>query len=491
MSISTRLVWVTVLLLAAPRAHSQEDPAPAPTSQPVPASQPASQPAATAPNNKDRARDARLERLERAVKEQQQSIEELKQSNEDLTDQLEEMSRPRKVFSVYGFFDFSYQNVWIPDEVIGEDIIGDGRSNFVFGNLNTYFDFQPSPSWRVLTEIRLSLNPLGDTVAFENAAAGQAYQRVDVTTTDVTHYGSQFDYGSVAIERAQIEWSRFEWLNITAGLFLTPIGIWNIDHGSPAQTRVSSPNVYVRHSRYGSFFPRRQLGLMAHGSTACHSLRLSYALTLSNGGGPVSTLNDADLDKAVGGRLELGASGEWRWKVGLSGYTGMWSDYKYVIKTTPRTDYVQEYTARYRESILGLDIALEIGDLLVNAELLANWRLYHDDYRPPSSAMGGSGTGLAADAIAIGGYANLAYRLPLSAVQLLSFVEVGYVDRNDNLDVDNICELALGFNWRIRSNVVLKLEYVWFHWPNVVGPPSIFGALGDMHGLQSQLAVAF
>jgi hypothetical protein len=483
MNTPTRLVlWVTVLLLAAPRAYAQDTPASAPASRPT--SQPATRPAA-APNKND----ARLERLERAVKDQQQSIEELKQSNEDLTDQLEEMSRPRKVFSVYGFFDFSYQNVWIPDDVIGEDIIGDGRSNFVFGNLNTYFDFQPSPSWRALTEIRLSLNPLGDTVAFENAAAGQAYQRVDVTTTDVTHYGSQFDYGSVAIERAQIEWSRFEWLNITAGLFLTPIGIWNIDHGSPAQTRVSSPNVYVRHSRYGSFFPRRQLGLMAHGSTACHSLRLSYALTLSNGGGPVSTLNDADLDKAVGGRLELGASGEWRWKVGLSGYTGMWSDYKFVIKTSPKTDYVQEYTARFRESILGVDIALDFDPLVVNAEMLLNWRRYNDDYRPPS--VTGAAGALAADAVAAGGYLNLAYRLPLSAVQLLSFVEVGYVDRNDNLDVDNICELALGFNWRIRSNVVLKLEYVWFHWPNVVGPPSVFGALGDMHGLQSQLAVAF
>jgi hypothetical protein len=483
----TMKTWSTVILasiLIASPAGAQ--PAGAPASQP--ASGPASQPAA-APAKTTLAGEARLQRLERSLKRQQGEIKELKGTSDDLSDQLEELSRPQRTFSIYGFTDINFLKLFVPDDVIGSSLMPQ-EPTFVFGNLNLYFDFTPHTSWRVLTEIRLTLNPLGDTVTYENAATGQAYERADVTTRDSLHYSSSFSLGSVAIERAQVEWMGFEWLNVTLGLFLSPIGIWNIDHGSPAQLRVASPNAYVNHRVYGAFFPERQLGLMLHGSVPLGGLRLGYALTLTNGGGPVNNLGDFDADKAVGARVQLSGSGDWRWKVGLSGYTGMWSDFKFVIQTSPKPDYVREYTVRYRESILALDTSLEAGPLLVNAELLANWRSYHDDYRPP--ALDGAGAGLAPDAISLGSYVLLGYRLPLTALNVLAFTQVGYVDRNDTTDNDDVGELALGLNWQIRANVVLKLEWVWFHWTNVqAGQLSIFSGIGDMHTLQTQLAVAF
>ena len=484
MKIRSLLFLVTFMLAARPAAAQPGQPASLPASQP--ASLPAAAPAKTAD-----ADEARLQRLEQALKRQQGEIKELKGTSDDLSDQLEELSRPQRTFSIYGFTDVNFFKIFMPEDVVGGDLIPQDPM-FVFGNLNLYFDFTPHSNWRVLTEIRLTLSPLGDTVTYENAAAGQAYERADVTTSDNLHYASNFDYGALAIERAQIEWTRFEWLSVTLGLFLSPIGIWNIDHGSPAQLRVASPNAYVDHHVFGAFFPKRQLGLMLHGNLPLGGLRLGYALTLTNGGGPVSNLNDFDADKALGGRVQLSSSGDWRWKVGISGYSGMWTDFKFAITTSPKLDYVREYTVRYRESILALDAALEVGPLIINAELLMNWRHYHDDYRPPAMAMGGAGNGLAPDAAGLGTYILLGYRLPLSALNLLAFTQVGYVNRNDTVDADNVCELALGLNWRIRSNIVLKLEWVWFHWTKTPpGQRSIFTGIGDMHGLQTQLAVAF
>lgn len=495
-----RAAWLTVsvtLCLRAPFVAAE--PAPAAASRPVPAASrptaaPASRPAPTSQTapapSLPSAKDSRLSRLERAFRKQQQQLDNLRQASEELADQVTENAGPRKTFSIYGFFDVNFLKIWIPGTTTGAQLFPQDPV-FGFGNLNLYFDFKPHSAWRVLTEIRLSLNPLNDAESYENAATGTAFKRVDVTTVDTTHYGSNFSYGSVAIERAQLEWTRYEALSLTVGLFLTPIGIWNIDHGSPAQVQVSSPFAYVNSSTYGSIFPERQLGLMLHGSVGLGELRLGYALTLSNGGGPVATLTDVDADKALGARLQLSAQGTWRWKVGVAGYTGMYSDEKIVVRTVPSLDYLREYTMRYRESILALDVSLEVGPLTFDAELLANWRRYHDDHRPPASLVGAGGSGLAADSIAAGGYAILGYWLPIESLRLLSFLSVGYISRNDTISYDNVIDLSVGLNWRIQSNVVLKVQYGWFHWTEPAERLSLFTGLGNMHALMTQIAVAF
>lgn len=103
-----------------------------------------------------------------------------------------------------------------------------------------------------------------------------------VTSTvvpDYTNLAGQFKWGGIELERVYLEWSMTPWLTLRAGQFLTPYGIWNVDHGSPTIIPVTQPHVIVQ-----ALFPERQTGLELRGQlplSANHTI--DYHLTLSNG----------------------------------------------------------------------------------------------------------------------------------------------------------------------------------------------------------------
>ncbi|MCB1179999.1 MAG: hypothetical protein KDK36_20645, partial [Leptospiraceae bacterium] len=47
--------------------------------------------------------------------------------------------------------------------------------------------------------------------------------------------------GGIFIERAYIEWNKFEKIGVRVGKFFTPLGLWNQDHGSPILTSIRLP----------------------------------------------------------------------------------------------------------------------------------------------------------------------------------------------------------------------------------------------------------
>jgi len=494
MRTAARLAGLWLALAGLPAARAQ-----------APAGPPASAPpASSAVKGAEAGTLEQLEREVRALRERQRADDRRRDESEQrlalaeetaasLSDQLE----AQRTFAIYGFFDVSFQKWWVPENVLAGDLL-DQEPSFIFGNLNLYFDFKPLQDWRMLAEVRFLLNPVGDTRAYEVARLGERYRQVDVTTNDAGSFGESFDYGSIEIERAWLSWGRLEWLQLTVGLLLTPYGIWNIDHGSPTRILATAPPVYVL-----QLFPERQLGLELHGSTFVHDVRLEYALTLSNGRGDASNLKDPDWNKALGGRVVAGSTGDWTWQAGLSWYWGDYSEIKRVF--VPPRDIVKETTVRYREAAVGADFSLEVGPFGLQTEVLANWRKYDDDHRPPWVPRG-SESFIPADQDVLaqafpgqfrpdlGSWAAIAilsYELPLRHLRLRPFVSATWLDIDDNISFDNLIDLTYGLNWRVSGAVVVKVAQEWVHWPNKRGEPILLFGSEDVHRFSTQIAVAF
>ncbi|MBK8480636.1 MAG: hypothetical protein IPL40_05615 [Proteobacteria bacterium] len=496
------LMWLLLALAGAPAARAQGS-AEAPGKGAASASDEAPGARATSESadaqalrrlsREVRALSARQDDDDRRRDEVQQQLAIAEEAATSLSLQLE----AQRMLAIYGFFDLSFQKWWVPQRVLAGDLL-DQEPSFIFGNLNLYFDFKPLPDWRMLAEVRFLLNPVGDTRAYEIPRLGERYRKVEVTTNDAGSFGESFDYGAIEIERAWLSWNRLEWLQLTAGLFLTPYGIWNIDHGSPTRLLATSPPVYVL-----QLFPERQLGLKLHGSTFLRDVRFEYALTLSNGRGDASNLKDPDADKALGGRLVAGGRGDWNWQAGVSWYWGDYSEIKRVF--VPPRDVVKETTVRYREAAVGADLSLEVGPFGLQGEVLANWRKYDDDHRP-AWVPRGSESFIPADqdvlAQAFPGQfrpdlaswaaiAILSYELPLRRLRLRPFVSATWLDIDDTIPFDNLIDLTYGLNWRVSGAVVVKVAQEWVHWPNKRGEPILLFGSDDVHRFSTQIAVAF
>ncbi|MCC6752245.1 MAG: hypothetical protein IT371_31645 [Deltaproteobacteria bacterium] len=466
-----------------------------------PASQPASAPAVAPESASKRELDQlrrEMEVLRRQIKalgrKQTETEERVAASEEALLEGADDSRREEK-FSIYGFFDVSFHKTWLPSDYVYRAFTEEDPM-FVFGNLNIYFDFKPIPDWRFLAEVRFLLNPIGDTFAYESAILGTQFERAHTRTRDPSAFNQNIDLGGILIERAQVEWSRIEWFNVTAGLFLTPYGLWNIDHGSPARVAANAPIIY---NSLFSAMPERQLGLKLSGRIPVPGVELRYVATVSNGRGPANTLKDTDVDKAFGGRLEFSKSGKgWRLKLGASGYTGLYTDFKEVLQVLPTPELQRKTTVRYRETAVAGDLSLELGPVTFVSEAMANWRKYEDNLRP-SILIGPGRGGLAADRAAWGWYGTLIYQLPIQRANLRLFSGVYFVDFNDTVAFDNLFVVSSGVNWRIGGAVSVKVQHQFWTWTRP--QPSSFILFsndevlgfgnGAVNRVITQLAVAF
>src|SRR5439155_19746980 len=122
---------------------------------------------------------------------------------------------------------------------------------------------------RALAEVRFTFLP--------NGSINPDGSIVNTTATDVTNVNRPVQWGGIVIERAYLEYDLGDHLTIRAGRWLTPYGIWNIDHGSPVIIATSRPYIIGE-----QFFPEHQTGLDAFGSHHQDGFKLNYHLTASN-----------------------------------------------------------------------------------------------------------------------------------------------------------------------------------------------------------------
>jgi hypothetical protein len=370
--------------------------------------------------------------------------------------------------SLYGFADFTYTaQIGTPSPFISQVY-----PTFAIGNFNLYLSTEFTPTWRSLAEVRFLYLPHGQVPAAQ--AFDPAGIRADTSTADYADVDRPLRWGGVEIERIWLEHTFNNFLTLRVGQWLTPYGIWNVDHGSPAIIGVFRPYIVG-----DGLFPERQSGIEAYGSFYVAASQVGYHVTLSNGRGPIDAYRDLDHNKAIGARLFLhNDSLLGTFTLGVSAYRGTYSDRpsnQTVFDPVNGASVSKVLTARHRELALAADLKWEWQELLIQSELIQSDRSYEDGLRPLALTLPGLPPSFLPDTRSRGFYVLAGYRTPWW--NIMPFVDWQVYDNPVLVDVN---ELQLGLNVRVLPEVVLKGSYfhVWF-------PGSVPAATIDFVTLQA------
>jgi hypothetical protein len=321
------------------------------------------------------------------------------------------------------------------------------HSTFYVGNFNVYLTKQLTEQTRMMGEVRLTYLPNGSSAfGIENP--------VDTTTYDYADFGRTTRWGGIILQRVYVEYTPHPWFNIRAGQFLTPYGVWNVDHGSPVVIPVRRPwSIGV------GWIPERQTGIEINGrSTVARDHVLGYHLTISNGTGPVTEYRDLDENKAVGGRAywEFRALG--RLRLGGSAYYGR--------DTNARIPFMYTATgeARSGEVIVtqsdtlawAADLTWSLGGLHLQSEWITHQRAYTDRGRTAVASPAGTRV-VPRDFFSWGGYALVGYRFRW--LGLMPFFMSERVKGELMLLPVTLYTLQGGLNMRPTESLVLKATY--------------------------------
>ena len=378
---------------------------------------------------------------------------------------MEEQQESERGVDLYGYFDAGFTKIFINQEK-GQThallpFLPD-KGSFAIGNFNLYLDMHTERSWRFLGEVRFTLAPMGTE---DNKVARQIGAPFARTDTNVQEPGNPENFNlrwsGIVLERAHVEYTARDWLKVRGGIFLTPYGIWNVDHGSPVVIPARVPFVIRT-----QIFPERQAGLHVSGNLFPSGVNLGYVLTLSNGRGLTALYQDLDENKAFGGRLYLGNEGDVTWRVGASWYTGTFTNttkqYSSVLGVLRQDERITE---RYLEANVAFDGRVTFDPLWgldLRFEYIRGTRQYSDRYRPntPASCADPS-CPKRPDSVSYGLYGLASFELPIKLARLRPYFLLEYTPQTDIDITDDVLVTYAGLNWRITPRAVLKTEYVW------------------------------
>lgn len=462
---------VLLLLLIVPQQSLAKEP-------PAPAASPTSQP--TRGERLD-ALERQLDALRAKVSSQNAEIERLAAAgSDDEADKLAALqggSGPRPL-QIYGFFDVMAHRLFIKEGTFFEGLLNDTAS-FLINRLNVYMSKQLSESFSALIELRFTFSPLGNVTAYGVPAFDLPYERQDTTILD-PYSGSEYRLGGVMIERVYGTYRPHDAFGVRAGHFLTPFGIWNEDHGSPVLVTIRQPFVILSQP-----VPLAQTGLQVFGRFFPSSdTTFDYAVTLSNGRGPMDTVYDLDDHKALGLKLKIGyQSGDLKLGLGAYGYWGKYTDDSQQIVSFDPFRITRTDTEVYTESVIATDLLVKYGRFHWQSEFVAGAIRF--DERP---ARDFAAPGLQADYNKYHLYTLFAYRLPLerwlSNFSLRPYALLEYENRDDTNAVGEGLAVTFGLNAQPYPWLTLKGETFAFYLLEE-------GTGHQFWGLSLQMAVSF
>ena len=324
--------------------------------------------------------------------------------------------------NIYGFADFNYQRAYFGPRSLAPD-----SSNFLVGNLNVYLAKNLTPRWRSLVEVRFLFSPNG---AY---AADGSY--VSTTTPDPANQHRPIEWGGIRIERAYLEYDLHTKLTVRAGRFLSPYGIWNIDHGSPAIISTIRPYVIGE-----AFIPEAQTGIHLFGATHVGEYRIGYHATVSNGRASAEATSDPDAQFAYGGRIEVSAPWAGTLNAGVSAYAG---------RATRLGAHALSPSVVFDEATLAADLMWARGRFLAQGEGLGRRRDYLTGHRRAR------GTGFQPDGHDVGAYVLAGYRFN-RAWNVMPYVVGELYEPLEHALFERVRGVSFGLNFRPTPTVVLK-----------------------------------
>lgn len=426
------------------------------------------------------AQRAALEALARRL----QDMEELQ-----LADPAVETDPSEAQLDVYGFFETGLQRTWMNERAFLYGLQQTPGLSFILGNLHLYLDARPAPGWRALFEVRL-------TTSHGALAQGNAGLLVLRTTErrinepGIGTSGTQLT-SSLVLERAQIEWRYDDWLAARIGLWLTPFGIWNVDHGAPTLIPLIAPYFLQIQT-----FPTHQIGLALFGQVPVSSWQLSYHVAVSNGrmtgpgaaGRRVWPSFDLTDDKMISGRLMLGRSGARTLRFGVSAYWGRTAEDARDVRQLDPIRLTQQIGVELEEWGVGADVSWDPWRLRLRAEFLYS-EFRYPGARPASALYP---TDLEPDSAQSAGYLLVSLPLELGSIGFEPYLYAEALWQPPTfapLDLGGMA--SAGFNVDLTTNVRFKLQYGWQFLFEATNGEVRYSAIDRVHLLSSRVVVSF
>lgn len=444
-----------------------------------------------------------------------------------------------KKVNVYGFIDFTAGKLFASES---SPIWATGRDEAATLDLthfSIYGDWKPHPMVRVLGEMSIGDYPDGtgqqagtitEATIDVTGPVDTAYSSVDTLNQPVSPVENTYDhpqdgplqFGSINLERIWVDLLFSEYLKLRVGKFVTPYGIWNVDHGSPAILTIRQPYQVGLYR----MFPRSQIGLMGYGTTFLGNTDLTYRAYVSTGREQLHLEELTDL--AVGANLEARLPVADGLELTGSGMTGimreqaLWlhvdldtevplqirldSTFSYdTAASAAATDslaraaledsamnftrHTYEYAVdlQAREICLNVSAKLSFRNLGLQGEF--TWRTLRNQLDGDKTSQ------------SLAYYGLLSYRVPLgnrlSLTPYVMFEKLWTVDVDNNPEAyahimmfDGFTTAIGGLNLKFFSVASVKLEYGFIR----ISPQDEtidFGNLLDIHVLNAQLSVAF
>jgi hypothetical protein len=376
---------------------------------------------------------------------------------------------------VYGFADAGIQRSW--GGLFNSGLALSDATNFVLGNVNAYLDATPVEHFRFLSEVRFTTLPNG-AESFSPTSGSMARQDTGVQDQTSTAGGfTTIHWGGIVLERAQIEWTPTDAFNLRVGYFLTPYGIWNVDHGSPTRIMLRPP-LFVS----VELMPERQTGADLFGVFHVLPWDIGYDLYVSNGR-TVGTVDFSD-DKAVGGRVYFKTRRPFPMQFGASFFRGTTQDYSKApgVDSAGRAILSRTEIVAYDELDGGLDASLDIDALRVRAEVLFRRVVYEPGKRAITYGIPN------ANVTDSGGYLMLAYRLPWLGMEPLVIGE--FLRYPSAAFGDVFLVPSAGINFYVNSAVTIRTQYSYAYSVKVRSSTRDYSN-NDLHILAARLIIAF
>ncbi len=371
--------------------------------------------------------------------------------------------------SIYGFADFTYHRLLSKRREYNNYPFA--YPSFYVGNFNVYLSSKLGQNLRALSEVRFTYLPDGadvtDLETYEVTRTSTAYP-------DYTDFNRPVDVGGVIIERVWVEYTAHPLLTARFGQWLTPYGIWNVDHGSPTIISTTRPFIIG-----AEMFPQRQTGVQLHGSQGFESTQVGYNLTLSNGRGPIDSYRDMDKNKAFGWRVWAQQdTGIGTFVLGTSGYKGTFTDRTQTIvadisdpeNVVLSNEFVTN--AEFDELSLAADFKWTWAGAVLQGEVIMSDKAFPDESRPAVVAMDMGPAGWAPDTRTWGVYGLGGYRFDFLGI--MPFFGGEYMSQGRSNLVPGAAALHGGINVRPTAPLVVKVQgtYAFYpdDWPNVEEP---------------------